>query len=53
MHGRLARAFVLGEDGGFEHGNHRLAQYPLMTTNDGIRGVSSARGDGPFQQLMT
>jgi len=53
VHGRLARVFVLGEDGAFEHGNDRLAQYPLMAADDGIRSVTSAGGGDPFQQFMT
>jgi hypothetical protein len=27
--------------------------YPLVAADDRIRGVTSARGAGPFQQLMT
>lgn len=53
VHGRLARVLVLGQDGAFEHGNDRLAQYPFMAADNGIRSVTSARGGGPFQQLMT
>ena len=53
VHRRLARVLVLGEDGAFEHGNDRLAQYPLMDADDGTRSVAATRSDGPVQQLMT
>ena len=52
VHGRLARVLVLGQDGAFEHGNDRLAQYPFMAADNGIRSVTSVRGGGPFQQLV-
>jgi hypothetical protein len=44
---------MLGQDGALEHRDDRLAQYPLVTADDRIRGVTSARGAGPFQQLTT
>ena len=53
MHSCLARVLMLGEDGALEHRNDRLAQYPLVTADNRIRGVTSTRGGGPFQQLMT
>ena len=50
---RLARVVVLGENGALEHRNDRLAQYPLVAADDRIRSVTSARGAGLFQQLVT
>ena len=50
---RLARVLVLGESGALVHGNDHLAQYPLVAANDSICGMTSARGAGPFQQLLT
>jgi hypothetical protein len=44
---------MLGQDSAVDHGNYRLAQYPLMATDNGIRSVTSARDDRPFQQLTT
>ena len=44
---------MLGQDSAVDHGNDRLAQYPFMATDNGIRSVTSARGDRPFQQLTT
>jgi hypothetical protein len=53
VHSRLARVLVLGENGALKHRDDRLAQYPLVAADNRIRGVTSARGAGPFQQLMT
>ena len=44
---------MLSKDSALDHRNDRLAQYPLVAADNRIRGVTSARGAGPFQQLTT
>lgn len=51
VHRGLPGVAVFPQFGAFEHADHRLAQHPFMTADDGVGGGSPAVGGSQFELL--